>query len=68
MASVSKNSLLFNSDGSLTHDGQKACSLMHVDPKTLKVVTEAELISQGLEAHIAKVRADHFHEKRTKRI
>ena len=52
----------------MTHDGQKACTLMHVDPKTLKVVTEAELIQQGLEPHIAKVRADHFYEKRNKRI
>jgi hypothetical protein len=41
---------------------------MQIPPETLKVVTEQELVAQGLEPHIAKVRVEHLLEKRQQRI
>ena len=41
---------------------------MQIDPKCLKAVTEQDLIREGAEPHIAKVRAEHLHETRAKRI
>ena len=32
--------MIFNADGSFTNEGKQACTLMQIDPKTLKVVTE----------------------------
>ena len=37
---------------------------MQIDPKTLKVITQADLIRDGLDEHIAVVRAEHLMEKR----
>ena len=42
--------------------------MMQVDPESLKVVTEQELVDLGLEPHIARVRIEHLHEKRQQRI
>lgn len=41
---------------------------MQIDPKSLKLVSEQDLINQGVEEHIAQVRVQHIHEKRIKRI
>ena len=41
---------------------------MKIDPKVLKPVTEQDLIDEGLQQHIAAVRAEHLAEKRMKRI
>ena len=37
---------------------------MQIDPKTIKVVTEADLVRDGVEPHIAAVRAEHLMDKR----
>ena len=65
---VSKNNLIFNADGSFTTEGRQACQLMQIDPKTLKVVTEQDLVKDGIDPHIAAVRAEHLMEKRSKRL
>lgn len=41
---------------------------MQIDPKSLKPVTEQDLITQGVEDHIAAVRCQHLNEKRLKKI
>ena len=41
---------------------------MQVEPESLKVVTEQELLNQGVEPHIAKVRIEHLLEKRQQRV
>ena len=41
----SKNSLVFQADGSLTKDGHQACMLMQIDPKALRQVTKQELMN-----------------------
>ena len=41
---------------------------MQIDPKTLKVVTEQDLVNGGIDQHIAAVRAEHLMEKRAKRL
>ena len=41
---------------------------MQVEPESLKIVTEQELLSQGCEPHIAKVRMEHLLEKRQQRV
>ena len=42
--------------------------MMQVDPGSLKIVTEQDLVNEGLEPHIAKVRIEHLQEKRQQRI
>ena len=41
---------------------------MQIDPKTLKVVTEQDLVNGGVDQHIAAVRAEHLMEKIAKRL
>ena len=41
---------------------------MQIDPKTLKVVTVQDLVKDGIDPHIAAVRAEHLMEKRSKRL
>ena len=65
---TNKGSPTLNADGTLTHDGIKACQLMKIDPEALKVVTAQDLINEGVEAHLAAVRVEHLAEKRLKRI
>ena len=60
--------MTFNPDGSLTSDALKACSLMQIDPKTLKPITEQDLTKEGMEPHIAKVRVEHLMQKRQKKV
>lgn len=52
----------------MTQEAIKACQMMQIDPKSLKLVTEQDLINQGIEEHIAAVRVEHIQEKRIKRI
>lgn len=41
---------------------------MQIAPENLVISTEADLIAEGLEPHIAKVRAEHLLEKRQQRV
>lgn len=41
---------------------------MKIKPQQLRVITEEELIKEGVPEHIAKVRVEHLQEKRHHRI
>lgn len=62
--------IIFNLDGTLTTEALQACQLMQIDPKTvsIKPISEQELINQGIEPHLAKVKADHLNDKRLKKL